>query len=180
MSRIVRFAAQPVPSEFENFNRKHIMHIIKITLALAFTGMAASAFAGPDWTVIERAREAAHRAHATAAQPQEAMTDHCAQMMQRTSTSSAQWMGNAVGSHGTTNSGADASVNRVWGNLLTSVSEVRSPFLDGGRSGTPDVFTDGALSLAGMDRTGVSAPPAHARDPYTDGARAGSDSSLQV
>ena len=89
-------------------------------------------------------------------------------------------MGNAVGSQGTTNSGADASANRVWGNLLTSVTEVRSPFLDGGRTSTPDVLADGALSLAGMDRTGVSAPPAHARDPYTDGARAGNEASLQA
>ena len=68
------------------------MHITKITLALAFTGMAASALAGPDWTVIERAREAAHRAHATAAQPQgKAMTEQpCVQTMPRSATSSAQ------------------------------------------------------------------------------------------
>lgn len=62
----------------------------------------------------------------------------------------------------------------------------RDPFTDGARSVTaaPDPFTDGARSvqeplspyydgahtLAGMDRTGVSADPARKVDPYLDGA----------
>lgn len=68
---------------------------------------------------------------------------------------------------------SDTVSNRTWGNALASVLGERSPYLDGGRIEQRDVFTDGAPSVAGMDRTGVSAPPARARDPYTDGARAG-------
>ncbi len=42
----------------------------------------------------------------------------------------------------------------------------RDPFTDGARVGRRDPFTDGAhgstgLQVAGMDRTGVSAPPGH-------------------
>jgi hypothetical protein len=33
-------------------------------------------------------------------------------------------------------------------------------------------YTDGARTLAGMDRSGVSAPPARQADPYLDGAYA--------
>lgn len=150
------------------------MHFTKFAVALALAGTAVSAFAGPDWTVIERAREAAHRAHVGATPaPEQARTDSCAQMMVRTTTSSTQWQGNAIGSHGTTNSGADTSTHRAWGNVLSAVTGARDPFLDGGRTAAPDVFTDGALRVAGMDTTGVSAPPARARDPYTDDARAG-------
>lgn len=149
------------------------MNLVRIATAFVFAGLATSAFAGPDWDVIQRARLAAHQANVTAAENQ-AMKDQCMQMMHRVSSSVAhlQWMSNALDTHGTTTD-ADTVSNRTWGNALASVLGERSPYLDGGRIEQRDVFTDGALSVAGMDRTGVSSPPARARDPYTDGARAG-------
>jgi len=51
-----------------------------------------------------------------------------------------------------------------------SVQSPRSPYSDGARYVDP--FTDGAHSLAGMDRTGVSAEPSRSADPYLDGAYA--------
>ncbi len=51
-----------------------------------------------------------------------------------------------------------------------SVQEPRSPFNDGARNVDPDY--DGARSLAGLDRAGVSADPARSIDPYLDGAYA--------
>ena len=105
--------------------------------------------------------------------------DQCMQMMHPVSSSDAhlQWMSNALDTHGTTTD-SDSVSNRTWGNALASVLGERSPYLDGGRIEQRSVFTEGALSVAGMDRTGVSAPPARARDPYTDGARASDVSSL--
>lgn len=47
----------------------------------------------------------------------------------------------------------------------------RNAFTDGARSSDP--YTDGARIVAGLDRTGVSAPAARSADPYTDGARTG-------
>ncbi len=155
------------------------MNLAKIATAIVFTGLAASAFAGPDWDVIQRARLAAvHQASATAAQAQaEDQAMNCMQMMRQMSASDMhlQSIGNAVGSHGATNSGSDPASNRTWGNSLASVVGERSPYLDGSRIEQRDVFTDGAMTLAGMDRTGVSAPPARGRDPYMDGARASGD-----
>ncbi|WP_420991569.1 hypothetical protein ACKI2N_025405 [Cupriavidus sp. 30B13] len=46
----------------------------------------------------------------------------------------------------------------------------RDAYTDGAR-GRIDPYLDGAL-VAGMDRSGPSAPPARQRDAYTDGARA--------
>jgi hypothetical protein len=51
-----------------------------------------------------------------------------------------------------------------------SVQEPRNPFADGAR--TVDPYYDGARTLAGLDRTGVSADPARKADPYLDGANA--------
>jgi|GEM_PF-6726977 len=50
------------------------MRLMKVLIALAFTSLSISAFAGPDWTVIERARAAARQANATASQPHEQAT----------------------------------------------------------------------------------------------------------
>ncbi|RZT29269.1 hypothetical protein [Cupriavidus agavae] len=46
------------------------MRFTKFFTALALAGLSVSAFAGPDWTVIERARDAARHAHAASAQSQ--------------------------------------------------------------------------------------------------------------
>jgi hypothetical protein len=51
-----------------------------------------------------------------------------------------------------------------------SVQEPRSPYNDGAR--TVDPYYDGARSVAGLDRSGVSADPARSVDPYLDGALA--------
>lgn len=51
------------------------------------------------------------------------------------------------------------------------VSDERNVFSDGARVGKADPYTDGARIVAGLDRTGVSAPPSRTIDPYTDGAR---------
>ncbi|MGO4326552.1 hypothetical protein AB4Z48_19475 [Cupriavidus sp. 2TAF22] len=57
-----------------------------------------------------------------------------------------------------------------------NVNTARSSFTDGARAqGTRDPYTDGAhgaaaLELAGMDRTGVSAPPSHGASAGTDAA----------
>ena len=47
------------------------------------------------------------------------------------------------------------------------------PFTEGARTGKFDPFTEGARAstVAGLDRSGVSAEPARSADPYTDGAR---------
>lgn len=155
------------------------MNLARIATAFAFAGLATSAFAGPDWDVIQRARMAAHQANVTAAENQ-AMKEQCKQTMHPMSSSDAhlQWMSKAIDTHGTTNIDSDAASNRIWGNALASVLRERTPYLDGGRIEQRNVYTDGALSVAGMDRTGVSAPPARARDPHTDGARASDVSSL--
>ncbi|GJG98225.1 hypothetical protein [Cupriavidus pauculus] len=154
------------------------MNVVRIAAAFVFAGLATSAFAGPDWDVIQRARLAAHQANATAAENQ-AMKEQCKQMMHPMSSSDthAHWMSKAIDSHGTTTD-SDTVSNRAWGNALASVLGERSPYLDGSRIDQRNVFTDGALSMAGMDRTGPLAPPAHTRDPYTDGARASDMSSL--
>ncbi|MCY0855052.1 hydroxyquinol 1,2-dioxygenase [Cupriavidus sp. D39] len=49
-----------------------------------------------------------------------------------------------------------------------SVQESRDAYTDGARAVDP--YIDGARTLAGMDRTGVSADPARSVDPYLDGA----------
>jgi hypothetical protein len=72
-----------------------------------------------------------------------------------------------------------------------SVVSARDPYTDGARAvqGARDVYTEGARSVqdqrspyydgahtvAGLDRTGVSAPPARSADPYLDGARSVQD-----
>lgn len=61
-----------------------------------------------------------------------------------------------------------------------SAQEPRSVYSDGARQTDPysdgarqfDLYTDGARTLAGQDRTGVSAEPARSVDPYLDGAYA--------
>lgn len=140
------------------------MNLARIAAAFAFAGLATSAFAGPDWDVIQRARMAAHQANVTAAENQ-AMTEQCKPMMHPISSSDthAHWMSKAIDTHGTTTD-SDTVSNRTWGNALASVVGERSLYLDGGRIEQLDVFTDGALSVAGMDRTGPSAPPARASD----------------
>ncbi|KWR83381.1 hypothetical protein [Cupriavidus sp. IDO] len=79
---------------------------------------------------------------------------------------------------------------------VAAVNSPRDVYTDGARIGQRDVFTDGARveqldtfidgarnaalneridgirTLAGMDRTGPSTPPARSADPYTDGALA--------
>lgn len=42
------------------------MHLNKLSIALTLAGPAVSASAGPDWTVIERARDTVQRAHVAA------------------------------------------------------------------------------------------------------------------
>ncbi|SDD89554.1 hypothetical protein SAMN05216345_12059 [Cupriavidus sp. YR651] len=44
-------------------------------------------------------------------------------------------------------------------------------FTDGARTGKFDPYADGARTVAGLDKVGVSAPPARTFDPYADGAR---------
>jgi hypothetical protein len=46
-------------------------------------------------------------------------------------------------------------------------------FTDGARVGKTDPYVDGARTVAGLDRSSVSASPARSFDPYADGARAG-------
>jgi len=55
-----------------------------------------------------------------------------------------------------------------------TVNEPRSPYSDGARAVESSFapYLDGARTLAGQDRTGVSAPPARSADPYLDGAYA--------
>ncbi len=54
------------------------------------------------------------------------------------------------------------------------VQSPRDPYTEGARTVQEprDPYTDGARMLAGMDRSGVSAPPARQADPYLDGAYA--------
>jgi len=132
------------------------MYLSRIAIALAFVGLgvaglSTSAFAGQD-----RAQLAAHQDNAASAQSHVDL----------------QWTSRAIDSHGSTSIDADAASNRIWGNELASFRGERSPSLDGGHTSQRDVFTDGAMSVAGMDRTGVSGPPARAGDPDSDGARA--------
>ncbi len=47
------------------------------------------------------------------------------------------------------------------------------PYTDGARVGKADPYTEGFRTVAGVDRSGVSAQPARSFDPYTDGARVG-------
>ena len=61
----------------------------------------------------------------------------------------------------------------VFSDGARSVSDAHDPYTDGAR-GVQDQrspYYDGAHVVAGLDRTGVSAPPARAVDPYYDGAR---------
>ena len=44
------------------------------------------------------------------------------------------------------------------------VNDARSPFSDGARAGKFDPYTDGARTVAGRDRTGVSAEPGRTAD----------------
>lgn len=46
-------------------------------------------------------------------------------------------------------------------------------FTEGARVGKADPFVDGARTLAGLDRSGVSAAPARSFDTYSEGSRAG-------
>lgn len=46
-------------------------------------------------------------------------------------------------------------------------------FTDGARAGKFNPFTDGARTVAGLDRSGVSAAPARSFDTFTEGSRAG-------
>ncbi|WP_434034358.1 hypothetical protein [Cupriavidus sp. a3] len=46
-------------------------------------------------------------------------------------------------------------------------------FTDGARAGKPDTYVDGARTVAGLDRSGVSAAPARSFDPYSEGSRVG-------
>ena len=54
------------------------------------------------------------------------------------------------------------------------VQSAHDPYSEGARTveDRRDPYTDGARTLAGMDRSGVSAPPARQVDPYLDGAYA--------
>ncbi|GAB7543690.1 hydroxyquinol 1,2-dioxygenase [Cupriavidus sp. 8B] len=53
-----------------------------------------------------------------------------------------------------------------------SVGDSRDPYIDGARSVQEprSPYYDGAHTVAGWDRTGVSADPARHVDPYLDGA----------
>lgn len=60
-----------------------------------------------------------------------------------------------------------------WPDLIAQAYRPRrpvDPYYDGARKVDP--YYDGARTLAGMDRTGVSADPARKVDPYLDGAYA--------
>jgi hypothetical protein len=132
------------------------MYFTRIAIALAFVGLGVaglsiSAFAGQD-----RAQLAAHQDNAASAQSHVDL----------------QWTSRAIDSHGSTSIDADAASNRIWGNELASFRGERSPSLEGGHTSQRDVFTDGAMSVAGMDRTGVSSPPGHGPDSYSDDTRA--------
>ncbi|AOZ10312.1 hydroxyquinol 1,2-dioxygenase [Cupriavidus malaysiensis] len=58
----------------------------------------------------------------------------------------------------------------VFSEGARAVQDQRSPYVDGARN--VNAYGDGARTVAGMDRTGVSAEPARAADPYLDGAYA--------
>lgn len=60
---------------------------------------------------------------------------------------------------------------RAAPSAFTDGARGRDAFTDGARSGKFDVFTEGARTLAGLDRVSVSATPGRAYDVYTDGAR---------
>jgi hypothetical protein len=47
-------------------------------------------------------------------------------------------------------------------------------FTDGARAGKADPFGDGARTVAGLERGGVSASPSRSFDTFTEGSRAGS------
>lgn len=78
---------------------------------------------------------------------------------------------------------ADAGSYQGYAQGAARSGDARDPFVDGARAVDPyldgarieerSVFTDGARTLAGLDRAGVSADPARAIDPYLDGARTG-------
>lgn len=72
--------------------------------------------------------------------------------------------------------GAQASVvgaRDPYSDGARSVQDQRSPYTEGARSvqDQRSPYYDGAHTVAGLDRTGVSAPPARSADPYLDGAR---------
>jgi hypothetical protein len=46
-------------------------------------------------------------------------------------------------------------------------------FTEGGRVGKADPFVDGARTVAGLERSGVSASPSRSFDTFTEGSRAG-------
>lgn len=60
------------------------MKSIQIVTALALASLTASAFAGPDWDAINRARASAQKRHASAeaAAHQQSMSEDCAAMME--------------------------------------------------------------------------------------------------
>lgn len=58
----------------------------------------------------------------------------------------------------------------VFSEGARAVQDQRSPYVDGARN--VNAYGDGARTVAGMDRTGVSAEPARAAAPYLDGAYA--------
>ena len=58
------------------------MKSIQVAVMLALAGLTASAFAGPNWEVIDHARQASAQAHAASPQAMEA---DCAQMMKHMS-----------------------------------------------------------------------------------------------
>ncbi|MNL39817.1 hypothetical protein D3C87_1621250 [compost metagenome] len=62
------------------------------------------------------------------------------------------------------------SARDVFSEGARSATAARDPYTEGARSADP--YLDGARTLAGMDRTGVSAAPARSVDPYLDGAYA--------
>ena len=62
----------------------------------------------------------------------------------------------------------------VFSDGARSVTDARDPYTEGARSVQEprSPYYDGAHTVAGMDRTGVSADPARSIDPYLDGAYA--------
>lgn len=62
----------------------------------------------------------------------------------------------------------------VFSEGARSPRDARDPYTDGARSvqDQRSPYYDGAHTIAGMDRTGVSADPARKVDPYFDGAYA--------
>lgn len=68
---------------------------------------------------------------------------------------------------------ATAAADQLPGDKYGYEFRSHDVFTDGARTGKADPFVDGARTVAGLDRGGVSAAPARSFDTFTEGSRAG-------